>query len=129
MWAVMERRKLDRIMKSMFIGNVRGKGKGPIISSRTHLAEDIITELKKDGEVILYADNTFKTKGRKKHYLPSHYISIRSMTQVDNSYFITYWDYGAIKSITLKKRVFERAARGYTILELDNLAYHIEKAD
>ena len=123
LWAAMERSKMDKLIKSMFVGKVHGKGKGPIISSRTHIGDDIMQELSQNGEVILYADKTFKTKGKKRHYLPAHYLNIKTMEPRAGEYFIEYWDYGAVKTISLKKRVFERAARGYVILQLDNLAY------
>lgn len=121
-WASMEYPKLNRLLQALFWGNIDKRSKGAIANANTHMAKDIMGKLS-NGTIILFADDTFKTKGKKKHMFPKHYLVIHGMEPTETGYKITYWDYAAVKQIELKKRVFERAARGYSVLQLDQTAY------
>ncbi len=125
LWAAMEQGKLNRLLQSIFYGDLRSKGKGIIINSNSNMAGSIMQYLNtSSGTVILYADETFRTKGEKKHWVPHHYLVIEDLKLRGDKYQITYWDYGAVKQLALKKKIFERAARGYTTLDLNPMAYN-----
>jgi hypothetical protein len=96
-WASTNYAKFNRMIRKLFNYKVNASGSDIIRTGKRDIAGYLKGKID-SGVVFMYVNNTYlvkKSHGINKG-LPSHFIVILSVTEVDGVNTITYWDYGGI---------------------------------
>jgi hypothetical protein len=94
-WASTNYAKFNRMVRQLFHYNVHASGADIIRTGKKNIAAFVADKMK-NNVVFLYVNNTYltrKTHGINKG-LPSHFIVVLDIKEVNGLVNITYWDYG-----------------------------------
>lgn len=113
LWASVNYAKFNRMIRTLFNYKVTAKG-SDLIRPKVGNLYQYINERMNSGTMVLYLNNTFlykKSHSVIKLGVPTHYIILESISRVENTITIVYWDYGGrslrqISPAFLKKIVF-----------------------
>ncbi|MCU0394646.1 MAG: hypothetical protein MUF29_01955 [Chitinophagaceae bacterium] len=115
-WAAVTFQKFNRMMEGL-LGIPTISDYKPLVRGHSPNLLERLEDGLRGGEMVLYVDRNFKRSTWKEYLLPSHFVVLTDMQPVNSdSLCLTYWDYGAIKELTIRKKVLYSSLRGYTII-------------
>ncbi len=117
LWAAVNYSKFNRMVKRLFNYHVRAAGSDLIRPSVRNLFNFLRDHLKK-GTVVLYVNNLFlykKNHTKAKFNVPTHFIVLLDIAEVDGMINFTYWDYGGITLQQVSKEFLQKIVFGISL--------------
>ncbi len=113
-WASVNYAKFNRMVRKLLNYNVEAKG-SDLIRPHTRGTYEYISEKMKTGIVVLYLNNRIlhKKKLEKiKLAIPTHFVVLQSISRVDDTITMVYWDYGGKTLLQLDSHFLQKIIFG-----------------
>ena len=121
LWAATNLAKFNRMLKKLLGYTLQSKGSDLIRPGISNIPA-YLREKMVGNEVFLYLNNTilYRKKHKVKGRIPTHYVVLKDVKEVNNIITLTYWDYGLTTLQELSPKVVRKILYGITWRKKEN---------